>query len=127
MTDSCSSTGGSAPCRTSRARSISFARRRPAAPLSGSRARAACALPLVTFGWIELIAAPPYLTPYGSVTLLGALGVVVRLGAGGGAEGTVRGSAADRLLVLTRRAAPDLVEVDGDQQLFATWLDSAVF
>lgn len=48
-------------------------------------------------------------------------------GAAGGADVTVRGSAADLLLVLTHRAAPDLVEVDGDQQLFATWLASAIF
>ena len=46
----------------------------------------------------------------------------------GPADVTVRGRAADLLLVLTRRAAPDgRVEVDGDERLFAHWLDHSRF
>jgi MDMPI C-terminal domain len=41
---------------------------------------------------------------------------------------TVRGRAADLLLVLAHRAAPDgRVEVDGDRRLFAHWLDHSRF
>jgi uncharacterized protein (TIGR03083 family) len=41
---------------------------------------------------------------------------------------TVRGRAADLLVVLARRAAPDgRVEVDGDERLFAHWLDHSRF
>ena len=43
------------------------------------------------------------------------------------ADVAVRGTAADLLLVLTRRAEPDRVEVIGDRELFAQWLDNAVF
>jgi len=46
----------------------------------------------------------------------------------GPADVTVRGRAADLLLVLTRRAAPDgRVQVDGDERLFAHWLDHSRF
>ena len=46
----------------------------------------------------------------------------------GPADVTVRGRAADLLLVLARRAAPDgRVEVDGDRRLFAHWLDHSRF
>ena len=46
----------------------------------------------------------------------------------GPADVTVRGRAADLLLVLTRRVAPDgRVEVDGDERLFAHWLDHSRF
>jgi uncharacterized protein (TIGR03083 family) len=46
----------------------------------------------------------------------------------GPADVTVRGRAADLLLVLTRRAAPaGRVEVDGDQRLFTHWLDHSRF
>jgi uncharacterized protein (TIGR03083 family) len=46
----------------------------------------------------------------------------------GPADVTVRGRAADLLLVLTRRAAPaGRVQVDGDEGLFAHWLDHSRF
>lgn len=46
----------------------------------------------------------------------------------GPADVTVRGRAADLLLVLTRRAAPaGRVEVHGDERLFAHWLDHSRF
>jgi uncharacterized protein (TIGR03083 family) len=46
----------------------------------------------------------------------------------GPADLTVRGRAADLLLVLTRRAAPrGRVEVAGDEALFAHWLDHSRF
>jgi uncharacterized protein (TIGR03083 family) len=46
----------------------------------------------------------------------------------GPADVTVRGRAADLLLVLTRRAAPaSRVEVAGDERLFAHWLDHSRF
>ena len=46
----------------------------------------------------------------------------------GPADVTVRGRAADLLLVLTRRAAPaGRVEVDGDERLLAHWLDHSRF
>jgi hypothetical protein len=57
--------------------------------------------------------------------------VAVRAGLGAGprpADVTVRDRAADLLLVLTRRAAPaGRVEVDGDEGLFAHWLDHSRF
>jgi len=45
----------------------------------------------------------------------------------GHADVAVRGYAADLLQVLTRRAAPDRVEVLGDDKVFARWLENAVF
>jgi uncharacterized protein (TIGR03083 family) len=45
----------------------------------------------------------------------------------GHADVAVRGPAAELLQVLTRRAAPDRVEVLGDDKLFARWLENAVF
>jgi uncharacterized protein (TIGR03083 family) len=46
----------------------------------------------------------------------------------GQADVTVRGRVADLLLVLTRRAAPEgRVEVEGDERLFAHWLDHSRF
>jgi len=45
----------------------------------------------------------------------------------GHADVAVRGYAADLLQVLTRRAAPDRVEVLGDDEVFARWLENAVF
>jgi uncharacterized protein (TIGR03083 family) len=46
----------------------------------------------------------------------------------GPADVTVRGRAADLLVVLARRAAPaGRVEVDGDERLFAHWLDHSRF
>jgi MDMPI C-terminal domain len=43
------------------------------------------------------------------------------------ADVAVRGPAAELLQVLTHRAAPDRVEVLGDDKLFARWLENAVF
>jgi uncharacterized protein (TIGR03083 family) len=45
------------------------------------------------------------------------------------ADVAVRGTAADLIMVLTRRAEPDpgRVEIIGDRELFAHWLENAVF
>ena len=43
------------------------------------------------------------------------------------ADTAVRGRAADLLLVLSRRAGPERVEVLGDRELFEHWLANAVF
>lgn len=43
------------------------------------------------------------------------------------ADVLVRGTAADLLLVLSRRAAPDRVEVIGDEGVFARWLENTAF